>query len=112
MQRVDGDFHFKALGSDNGKIRKVFIFNGLTIILKGIIIGNLIGIGLCGIQYFYRIIPLDAESYYMNYVPIEFNWGIILLINLITILLVLAVITIPTFVVSRMKVVEALKFRE
>ena len=112
MERTPMIGLLKALGSDNGKIRKVFIFNGLTIILKGIIIGNLIGIGLCGIQYFYRIIPLNAESYYMNYVPIEFNWGIILLINLITILLVLAVITIPTFVVSRMKVVEALKFRE
>jgi lipoprotein-releasing system permease protein len=112
MERTPMIGLLKALGSDDSKIRKIFIFNGLTIILKGIAIGNLIGLGLCGIQYFYRIIPLEAESYYMNYVPIDFNWGIILLINLITILLVLAVITIPTFVVSRMKVVEALKFRE
>jgi lipoprotein-releasing system permease protein len=112
MERTPMIGLLKALGSDDTKIRKIFIFNGLTIILKGIFIGNFIGIGLCAIQYFYRIIPLEAESYYMNYVPIDFNWGIILVINLITILLVLAVITIPTFVVSRMKVVEALKFRE
>lgn len=112
MERTPMIGLLKALGSDDAKIRKIFIFNGLTIILKGIFIGNMIGLGLCGIQFFYRVIPLEAESYYMNYVPIDFNWGIILLINFITILLVLAVITIPTFVVSRMKVVEALKFRE
>ncbi|WP_394992491.1 ABC transporter permease [Emticicia sp.] len=112
MERTPMIGLLKALGSDNSKIRKIFIFNGLTIIIKGIIIGNFIGLGLCGIQFFHRVIPLEAESYYMNYVPIDFDWGIILLINLITILLVLAVITIPTFVVSRMKVIEALKFRE
>jgi lipoprotein-releasing system permease protein len=112
MERTPMIGLLKALGSDDSKIRKIFIFNGLTIVLKGIVIGNIIGLGLCGIQYFYRIIPLDAESYYMNYVPVDFNWGIILFINFITILLVLAVITIPTFVVSRMKVVEALKFKE
>ncbi len=112
MERTPMIGLLKALGSDDIKIRKIFIFNGLTIILKGILVGNFAGLGLCGIQYFYRIIPLEAENYYMNYVPIDFDWGIILIINLITILLVLAVITIPTFVVSRMKVVEALKFRE
>ncbi len=112
MERTPMIGLLKALGSDDVKIRKIFIFNGLTIILKGIIIGNFIGLGLCAIQYFYRVIPLEAESYYMNYVPIDFNWAIILVINFITILMVLAVITIPTFVISRMKVVEALKFRE
>ncbi len=111
MERTPMIGLLKALGSSDSKIRKVFIFNGLTIIIKGIIIGNIIGIGLCAIQFFFRILPLDAESYYMNYVPIDFNWGIILLINIVTVLLVLAVITIPTFVVSRMKVVDALKFR-
>ncbi len=111
MERTPMIGLLKALGSSDSKIRKVFIFNGLTIIIKGIFIGNIIGIGLCAIQFFFRILPLDAESYYMNYVPIDFNWGIILLINIVTVLLVLAVITIPTFVVSRMKVVDALKFR-
>ncbi len=112
MERTPMIGLLKALGSDNSKIRKVFIFNGLTIILKGILLGNVIGIGLCAIQKTFRIIPLNAESYYMNYVPIDFNWSIILLINIVTILLVLAVITIPTLVISRMNLVDALKFKK
>jgi lipoprotein-releasing system permease protein len=112
MERTPMIGLLKALGSDDSKIRKIFIINGLTIILKGILLGNIIGLGLCAIQYLFKIIPLDAESYYMNYVPIDFNWSIILLINFVTILLVLAVITIPTFVVSRMNLVDALKFKK
>lgn len=112
MERTPMIGLLKALGSNDGTIRKIFISNGLSIILKGIIYGNLIGLGLCAIQYYLKIIPLDAESYYMNYVPIDFNWSIILLINVVTIALVWIVITIPTFVVSRMNLVDALKFKK
>ncbi|CAH0995308.1 Lipoprotein-releasing system transmembrane protein LolE [Emticicia aquatica] len=111
MERTPMIGLLKALGSDNAKIRKIFIFNGLTIIIKGIIYGNIIGIGFCYLQYLFKVIPLDSESYYMNYVPISFNWLTILIINIVTIVLVLGVITIPTFVISRMKLVESLKFK-
>lgn len=102
----------KALGSDNIQIRKIFVFNGLNIILKGILYGNLIGIGLGLIQYYFKVIPLDPENYYISYVPIEWDWLIVLVLNIATILLIVAVITIPTLIVSRMRVVEALKFKE
>lgn len=112
MERTPMIGILKALGSDNIQIRKIFIFNGLTIILKGVLYGNLIGMGLCIIQYYFKVIPLDPENYYISYVPIAWNWLIILVLNLATILLILAVITIPTLIVSRMRVVEALKFKE
>lgn len=111
MERTPMIGLLKALGSDDMKIRRIFIYNGLSIIIRGMIYGNIIGISFCFLQQTFRIIPLDAESYYMNYVPIIFNWGIILVLNLVTILLVLAVITIPTFIVSRMKLVDSLKFK-
>lgn len=112
MERTPMIGMLKALGSDNTQIRKIFVLNGLTIILKGILYGNLIGIGLGLIQYYFKVIPLDPENYYISYVPIEWDWLIILLLNIATILLILAVITIPTLVVSKMRVVEALKFKE
>lgn len=111
MERTPMIGLLKALGSDNTKIRKIFIYNGLSIIIKGVIYGNIIGIGFCLIQYYFRLIPLDSESYYMSYVPIVLDWGIIITLNLLTILLVLAVITIPTFVVARMKLIDSLKFK-
>jgi lipoprotein-releasing system permease protein len=112
MERTPMIGMLKALGSDNTQIRKIFVLNGLTIILKGILYGNLIGIGLGLVQYYFKVIPLDPENYYISYVPIEWDWLIILLLNIATILLILAVITIPTLIVSKMRVVEALKFKE
>jgi lipoprotein-releasing system permease protein len=111
MERTPMIGLLKALGTDNTKIRKIFIYNGLTIIIKGMIYGNIIGIGFCFLQKTFKIIPLDSESYYMSYVPISFDWLTILVLNIVTVLLVLAVITIPTLVVSRMKLIESLKFK-
>ncbi len=111
MERTPMIGMLKALGTDNAKIRKIFIYNGLTIIIKGMIYGNIIGIGFCFLQKNFKIIPLDSESYYMSYVPISFDWLTILILNIVTVLLVLAVITIPTLVVSRMKLIESLKFK-
>jgi len=111
MERTPMIGMLKALGTDNVKIRKVFIYNGLTIIIKGMIYGNIFGIGFCFLQKTFKIIPLNPESYYMSYVPISFDWLTILILNIITILLVFAVITIPTLVVSRMKLIESLKFK-
>lgn len=112
MERTPMIGLLKSMGADNYLIRKVFIFNGLDIILKGLIFGNIIGIGLCAIQYFYKIIPLDPESYYMNYVPIEWNWLNILMLNILTVVMVVLAISIPTYIISRMKIVDALKFKE
>lgn len=112
MERTPMIGLLKSMGANNYLIRKVFIFNGLDIILKGLFFGNIIGIGLCAIQYFYKIIPLDPESYYMNYVPIEWNWMNILMLNILTIVMVVLVISIPTYIISRMKIVDALKFKE
>jgi lipoprotein-releasing system permease protein len=112
MERTPMIGMLKALGSDNLQIRKIFVLNGLNIILKGILYGNLIGIGLGLIQYYFKVIPLDPENYYISYVPIEWDWLIIMVLNIATILLIVAVITIPTLIVSRMRVVEALKFKE
>jgi len=111
MERTPMIGMLKALGTDNAKIRKIFIYNGLTIIIKGMIYGNIFGIGFCFLQKTFKIIPLDSESYYMSYVPISFDWQIILILNIVTVLLVFAVITIPTLVVSRMKLIESLKFK-
>jgi lipoprotein-releasing system permease protein len=111
MERTPMIGMLKALGTDNVKIRKVFIYNGLTIIIKGMIFGNIFGIGFCFLQKTFKIIPLDSESYYMNYVPILIDWPTILILNIVTILLVLTVISIPTLVVSRMKLIESLKFK-
>lgn len=112
MERTSMIGMLKALGTDNTQIRKIFVYNGLTIILRGIVYGNVLGIGLSAVQYYFEVIPLDPENYYINHVPIAWDWLTILLLNLATVILILVVITIPTLIVSKMRVVEALKFND
>ncbi len=112
MERTSMIGMLKALGADNTQIRKIFVYNGLKIILKGMVYGNMLGIGLSFIQFYFKLIPLDPENYYIDHVPIAWDWAVIAILNIATVILILAVITIPTFIVSKMRVVEALKFKE
>jgi lipoprotein-releasing system permease protein len=102
----------KALGGNDWQIRKIFLWSGFQMIFKGLIYGNVLGIGICLLQKHYKIIPLDAANYYMNTVPISLNWWVILLLNLATISLVILVLIIPTFVITRIEPVKAIVFRK
>ncbi|ALD20608.1 ABC transporter permease [Hymenobacter sp. DG25A] len=100
----------KAIGATDNQIRSMFFFRGLNLTIKGILYGNLIGLGFCAIQYFFHIIPLDPENYYMDRVPIHWDPLIIVLLNVATFLMSLLAVLIPTFLISRIKPVVAIKF--
>ena len=102
----------KALGGNDWQIRKIFLWSGFQMIFRGLLYGNVLGIGICLLQKYYKIIPLDAANYYMNTVPISLNWWVILLLNLATISLVILVLIIPTFVITRIEPVKAIVFRK
>ncbi|MFT4030983.1 MAG: FtsX-like permease family protein [Siphonobacter sp.] len=110
MERTPMIGLLKALGSTNWQIRKIFIWQGVVMIMRGLIWGNVFGIGLCWLQQRFRLIPLDPENYYMTYVPIQFDWLVVVLLNLATLSLVSFVLLIPTFIITRMRPVEAIRF--
>jgi lipoprotein-releasing system permease protein len=111
MERTPMVGLLKSLGSTDLQIRKVFIYSGLWIIVRGLLIGNLLAIAFCLTQNYFKIIPLDAESYYMNYVPISWNWLVWILVNIGTVIVIGLVIFIPTWIVAKMKPVVAMKYR-
>ena len=100
----------KAMGMNNGSIRKIFLYISLFIIGKGLIIGNLVGLSLCYIQKYTRFIKLDPENYELDSVPILLNYGYIILLNLGTIILSLLILLGPSYVISRMSPVKSIKF--
>ena len=100
----------KALGAKNWSIRKIFLYQVSFIILKGMVIGNIIGIGLCYLQLNYNLIPLNSEVYYLNTVPIEINYLHIILLNLGTLILCTAALIIPSYAVTKISPVKAIKF--
>ena len=71
----------KSLGSTRNSIRKIFIYNSWSISIKGIILGNLIGLFLCILQNEFQIISLNPDSYFVNTLPISFDITKIVLIN-------------------------------
>ena len=110
IERINMIGVLKAVGATDAQIRQVFYYRGLKLTIKGLIWGNVIGLGFCAIQYYFKIIPLDPENYYMDRVPISWNAGIIIGLNVITLLLTMLAILIPTAMVSRINPVKAIKF--
>lgn len=100
----------KAIGATNWTIRKIFLHQAIFIIVKGMIIGNIVGIGICLLQKYFTLIPLNPEVYYLNAVPIELNFWYILFLNLGTLALCTAVLIIPSYVVTKISPIKALKF--
>ncbi len=101
---------FKSLGASNALIRQIFLFNGLNLIVKGLLWGNFIGLSFCLAQYYFRLIPLDASNYYVSYVPISLDFGIVLLLNVMAIVIVGVTLFIPLSLISRIQPVKAIRF--
>ena len=100
----------KAMGASNGLIRRVFLKRSFCILLIGMIIGNIIGIGLCLIQLHYNVIALSPESYYLSAVPIELNWHYILALNIGTMILWILMLLLPTMLINNVRPSKSIRF--
>ncbi|MCR9171757.1 MAG: FtsX-like permease family protein [bacterium] len=100
----------KSIGATNWKIQKIFLIQASFLIGRGMLIGNVIGLGICFAQKWYGIIPLDPKVYYLNQVPIELNFWHWLFLNIGTLLVCVIALTIPSRVISRISPVKAIKF--
>lgn len=100
----------KALGANNRFVRRIFVTEATMLVGRGMLYGNLLGLGLCALQYFTHLIPLDAATYYVNYVPIAFAWGWWLLLNIGTILVSVLILLAPSAIVTRISPAEVMRF--
>ena len=110
LERINMIGMLKALGATDRQIRSIFFFRGLSLTLKGLLWGNLIALGFCFIQDRFKLIPLDPENYYMDTVPINWDIPVFILLNVIVFLLTMLAIVIPTFMITRIRPVNAIKF--
>lgn len=110
MERTQMIGLLKALGGSNGLIRRIFSYNGFQLIVKGLFYGNLLGLGICASQYYFKWFTLNPKDYYMSYVPIGWNWEIVLALNLLTLIVVTIIIAFPTILISRITPIKSIKF--
>lgn len=100
----------KALGARNKTIRHLFLWFATFIIGRGLLIGNIIGIGIIFLQKFTGIVKLDPQTYYVSTVPVELNWGIIIALNVATLLICVFVLIAPSYLISHIHPAKSMHY--
>jgi lipoprotein-releasing system permease protein len=110
MERTQMIGLLKAFGAKDVQIRRIFMYTGMRLIWKGLLLGNIIGLGIAWLQYQFKIIPLDPENYYMTFVPIAWDWTTVILLNVGTFIVISLVLLIPTLIISRIQPIKSIRF--
>jgi lipoprotein-releasing system permease protein len=100
---------FKSMGASNTSIRKLFIYIAAYLMTVGLFWGNLIGLSLALIQKYFKIFSLPPETYYISHIPINIEFGNIIFLNVFTLLICLIMLIAPTYIVTRISTVDAIK---
>lgn len=100
----------KSMGANNWTVRKIFLYNSLYLISRGLFWGNLIGVSLLLIQQYFGIIKLNPENYYVSQAPVYISFVHILLLNLLTISVCFLVLLIPSYIITKISPVKAIRF--
>lgn len=100
----------KALGMNNRGIRSIFLYQSGYLMAKGLFWGNLAGIGICLLQHYFKLITLNPESYFLEFVPVNFNLWHLLLLNAGTLIITLTVLILPSMVISRIDPSKTIRF--
>lgn len=102
---------FKAMGATNWSLQKIFLYNAFYLVGVGLLLGNLLGFGLGYLQLITHFFKLDPASYYMSFVPVQFNWLDAVLLNLGTLVICFLVLIIPSTLVTKISPVKAIRFK-
>jgi lipoprotein-releasing system permease protein len=100
----------KALGTANGTIRRIFLIDAAYILGFGIVLGDLLGIGLCLLQQRFGLVRLPIESYYVDQVPVHIDPLAVLGLNAGTLAVCVAALVLPSMLVSRIAPARAIRF--
>jgi lipoprotein-releasing system permease protein len=110
LERVNMIGILKSLGAKNFSVRKVFLYHASFLTLRGLLIGNIIGILLCFIQLQWGVFTLDPSSYYVSSVPINLNIIHLLLLNVGTLIVTFFMMIVPSLLITRISPVQAIQF--
>ena len=110
IERTNSIGILRTMGATNGQIRAIFINYTLLIIVPGLVLGNLIGLGLLSLQKYFGIISLNPKEYYISTVPVEFN--IIHILGVSAGILVISAISLilPSYIISRISPARTVRY--
>lgn len=110
LERTNMVGMLKSLGMSNTNVRKIFFYISVRLLSRGLLWGNIIGIGLCVIQYYFGIAKLDSATYYVDKVAVELNWLFYFLLNVGTITVCILMLFLPTLIITKITPIKTLRF--
>lgn len=99
----------KSMGATNLQIKKIFLINASQLLIRGLLIGNVVGLLLLWLQHEFHIISLDPKHYYVEYAPVSIDAVDVLAINLLMIAICVIGLLLPTHIITRIRPVRAMK---
>ena len=100
----------KALGARNKTIRHTFLWFAAFIIGKGLLYGNILAFAILLIQKYTGLVKLDAQTYYVSTVPVEFNWIYIIALNVATLLISVFILVAPSYLISHIHPAKSMRY--
>ena len=100
----------KALGANNRFVRRIFIYEAILLVGKGVLLGNILGLGIVSLQYFTQLIPLDPATYYVSYVPMAFPCWWLVALNIGVLLVAWGIMLAPSAIVSQISPAKVMHF--
>jgi len=111
LERTNMIGMLKSFGASNWSIMRIFLYNAAYLIGIGLLLGNILGLGLGFFQQATHIFKLNQSSYFLAYAPIEFHLLDVLGLNVLTVVVCLVVLIIPSFLISKVSPLKAIRFK-
>ncbi|WP_231427343.1 MULTISPECIES: FtsX-like permease family protein [Pedobacter] len=111
LERTNMIGMLKSFGASNWSIMKIFLYNAAYLIGIGLLLGNILGLGLGFFQQATHIFKLNQSSYFLAYAPIEFHFLDVLGLNVLTVVVCLIVLIIPSLLISKVSPLKAIRFK-
>ncbi len=100
----------KAVGTENNLIKNIFLYQSSFLLVKALFWGNIIGLGICWLQHYFKILKLDQSSYFIDYVPINFNFLYLFILNIGTLVVTMIVLLLPAHIISNINPVKTIRY--
>ncbi|UCH13485.1 MAG: ABC transporter permease [Bacteroidales bacterium] len=100
----------KAIGTKNRSIKNIFLYQSAFLMIKALFWGNIIGLGICWIQHYFKVLKLDQTSYFIDYAPINFNAFHIVILNVGTLVITMIILLLPSIIISNINPVKTIRF--
>jgi lipoprotein-releasing system permease protein len=111
LERTNMIGTLKSLGTTNWRVQQIFLYYGALIMVVGLVIGNVVGLGLGWLEQKFKFIHLSEVDYYLSYAPIHFDFWTILALNIGTLIITTLFLLLPTFMILSITPVKAIRFK-